>query len=78
MQAILIAVPWLFVLAIDVAVVLAAFQTSFKLGMMAFFVPMYVVSVGNWRLRTAYRRHLAIGWWGGMACLILSVAVTSR
>jgi hypothetical protein len=78
MQAVLIAVPWLFLAAIDVAVILAAFQTSFKLGVMAFFVPMYVVSFGNWRLRTKYRRRFAIAWWGGLACLILSIAATSR
>ena len=77
MHTILVAVPYLFLAAANVAVVLAAFQTSPKLGVMAFFVPMYVVSVGNWRLRTKHRRHLAIAWWLAVAGLVVGVAATA-
>jgi hypothetical protein len=62
-------------LAVQLALVLAAFQTSLKLGVMAFFLPMYVVSFGNWRLKTQHRRHLAIAWWLGLAGFALAVAV---
>jgi hypothetical protein len=58
----------------NLAVVLAGFQTSTKVGVLALLAPVYVVSVGNWKLRTAYRRHLAAAWWLGFACLILAVA----
>lgn len=78
MQTILVALPYAFVVIVQLALVLAAFQTSIRLGLMAFFVPMYVASTGNWRLRTVHRRQLAIAWWAGLACLILSVAATSR
>ena len=77
MPPMLIFIPLLFVLIIDIWVILAAFETSFKLGVMALIVPMYVVSAGNWRLKTPYRRGLAIAWWSGIACYVLCVAATS-
>jgi hypothetical protein len=59
---------------VTLVVVVAGFQTSAKVGVLALLAPVYVVSVGNWKLRTRYRRHLAAAWWLGLVCLILAVA----
>lgn len=61
--------------AAQLALLIAAFDTSAKLGVMAFFLPMYVASFGNHRLRTDHRRTLAIAWWTALAALVGAVIV---
>ena len=78
MGTILFTVAYLFLAAVQIALVIAAFRTSIKLGIMALFVPMYVVSMGNHRLKTEHRRSLAMAWWLGLAGLVGAVAASPR
>jgi hypothetical protein len=67
---------YIFLAAVDVALVVAAFKTSVKLGLMALFLPFYVASFGNHRLRTQRRRDLAILWWAAFVCYIATLAMS--
>jgi hypothetical protein len=69
---------YLLIAVAQVAVVIAAFRTSIKLGVMALFVPIYVVSFGNHRLKTEHRKRLAIAWWVGLAALVIAVVASPR
>jgi hypothetical protein len=62
----------------QILLVIAAFRTSKRLGILAFFVPMFVTSFGNYRLKTPHRRQLAAGWWLSLVGLIASVAIYPR
>jgi hypothetical protein len=78
MLGVLFALTYLACLAIQIALVIAAFRTSLKLGVMAFFVPMYVVTFGNHRLATVHRRRLAVAWWLALAALVATLTITPR
>jgi hypothetical protein len=71
---ILVTLAYVFMIAVNFVVVVAGFQTSARVGILALLAPVYMVTVGNWKLRTKYRRHLAAAWWLGLVCLILAVA----
>jgi hypothetical protein len=75
MQAWIFTGGWLLLAAAQLAVVIAAFRTTSRLGIMCLLVPFYGVSLGNARLATEYRRYLAAAWWAGLATMILSVVV---
>ena len=67
---------YLLVIAVDVVLVVAAFKTSAKLGLMALICPFYVVSFGNHRLATPPRRLLAGLWWAGFVGLVVTVTTS--
>ena len=50
-------------LLLQLVLIGAAFRTRTSLGVLAFFLPFYVVTFGNHRLATVYRRQLAAAWW---------------
>jgi hypothetical protein len=77
-SAVLVPLAYLLVAVVDILLIVAAFRTSTKLGVMALFVPIYVVTTGNHRLKTEHRRHLAWSWWLSLAGLIVAVAASPR
>jgi hypothetical protein len=63
---------WLALVVTNVFLVVAAWQTSAKLGVLTLIVPFYAVSTGNWRLKTEKRALLARRWWTCLALLLVS------
>ena len=55
------------------SLVVAAWQTSTRLGVLTLIMPFYAVSTGNWRLKTEKRVVLAIAWW---TCFIFFIVVS--
>lgn len=60
------------------ALIVAAFQTSGKMGFLTLLVPMYAASFGNYRLKTERRRELAVAWWVAMSLLVVMFASAER
>lgn len=60
------------------ALIFLAYRTSPGLGGMAFFVPFFIVTVGNHRVASPHARWLARVWWAGFVVFLVTVFLMPR
>jgi hypothetical protein len=61
-----------------ITLIVLAYRTSSLLGNLAFFIPLYVVTLGNHRVESPHARWLARVWWAGFIVFMAAFLLMPR